>query len=190
MSIKRITIAIILLAILLGGFLYWDNRESRFLRNRINELELRLAKGNKADTFMIRDSIPVWKDKVIEVDKTDYKKQLADRELIKSLELRVSQVLAENRTLLRMHDAVNLLPSFGVKDSLLRYSDKWVSFSFDVRDSVLEYDVRDSVTTIISKEYKHKFLWFRWGTKGYQVFLISHNPKSRIEYNQFISVKE
>lgn len=38
------------------------------------------------------------------------------------------------------------------------------------------------------KTNKHKFLWWRWGTKGYQVQIVSFNPHSRINYSRYMEV--
>ena len=170
-----------------GGFLCWENRENRILKKEIRELNVRLAQADeKKDTFYIHDSIPVTKIKVVEVDKTDYKKQLADKETIKALGLRVSQLESENRTLLATKDTVYLSH---LNDSVYGYSDKWVTFRFLMKERVLDYSVRDSLSTFVAREYKHRFLWWRWGTKGYNVLIVSHNPRSRVEYSKYIKIK-
>lgn len=174
-------ILIILLSFLLSGC---NNRE---YKRQIRELQARLAQAEEhPDTFFIHDSIPVWKEKVVEVDRTDYKKLLADKELIKSLQLKVAQVEAENRMLLGAKDTVYLEKG---RDSVLRYTDKWADFAYYEDKKRLEYAVRDSITTFISREYKHRFLWWKWGTKGYNVYHVNHNPKGRIYYNKYIKVK-
>ena len=185
---------------MVGGFLCWDNRESRILKDEVRDLRLRLAESDqRADTFVLRDSVFVWKERVVEVDKTDYKQVLADKELIKALKLKVSQVEAENRLLLGTRDTVYLsayLPEDGQEvyggDSgrVLRYHDHWADFAYYEDRKRLEYSVRDSLTTYITREYKHKFLWWRWGTKGYNVYHVNHNPRSRVYYNKYIRVKE
>ncbi len=169
------------------GFFYWQQRENRALRSEVRDLQVQLAQSvQKVDTFYIRDSIPVWKERIVEVDRTDYKKQLADRELIKSLQLRIGQLESENRTLLCTRDTVVLEP---LNDSVLRYKDQWFDFSYDQNTRVLDCEVRDSLSTFVTREYKHRFLFFRWGTKGYNVYIVSHNPKCRVEYNKYIRVK-
>jgi hypothetical protein len=122
----------------------------------------------------------------VEVDRTDYKKLLADKQLIKDLGLKVSELESENRTLLSTRDTVVLNP---VNDSILAYSDKWFSFSYDLDSRVLDWEVRDSLTTYVSQEYRHRFLWWKWGRKGYRVTIVNHNPRSRIEYSKFIRIK-
>lgn len=170
------------------GFLCWDNRESRLLRSQVKDLELRLAEAElKPVVRYIHDSVPAFETKIVEVDKTDYKKQLADRELIKELKLKISQVEAENQLLLSTRDTVDMKP---VGDSTLRYMDEWAYFSYNLPDNRLYYAVRDSLTTFVTREYKHRFLWWRWGTKGYNVYVVSHNPHATVEYNKYIKVKK
>ena len=53
----------------------------------------------------------------------------------------------------------------------------------------LVYTVSDSVLTLVYREYKHKFLWWRWGTKGYKVKVVNFNPHATIRYNQYIKVE-
>ena len=163
-------------------------REKRAYEKQIRELEVRLAQADeKIDTFIIRDTIRVAQTKVVEVDKTDYKKLLADKELIKDLGLKVSELESENRTLLSTRDTVVLQP---VNDSVLAYKDKWFSFPYELNTRVLDWEVRDSLTTYVSQEYKHRFLWWKWGKKGYKVTIVNHNPKSKIEYSKFIKIKK
>lgn len=38
------------------------------------------------------------------------------------------------------------------------------------------------------KTNKHKFLWWRWGTKGYQVQIVNFNPHPRINYSRNVEV--
>lgn len=155
-------------------------------KEEIRELEVRLAQAKEnPDTFYIHDSIPVYRDKVVEVDKTDYKKVLADKKLIKELGLKVSQLESENQTLLNTKDTVYL---YKVNDSTMLYHDKWVRFEL-FGGRVLTYSVRDSLSTFVSREYKHRFLFWKWGTKGYKVSLVSHNPHAKVEYNKYIKIK-
>ena len=38
------------------------------------------------------------------------------------------------------------------------------------------------------KTNKHKFLWWRWGTKGYQVQIVNFNPHPRINYSRYVEI--
>lgn len=187
MSKKDIIFGLVIVALVVGVFTL-GNRERKEYERQIRELQVRLAEAEEhPDTFFIHDSIPVYRDKVVEVDKTDYKKLLADKELIKSLQLKVAQVEAENRMLMGTRDTVILEKG---RDSVLRYHDQWADFAYYEDKKRLEYAVRDSLTTYVTREYKHKFLWWKWGTKGYNVYHVNHNPNSRVYYNKYIRVKK
>jgi len=164
-------------------------KENRRLHDQVSQLQNTLAHstiGLQRDT--IRDSIPVVSQQAVVIDKTDYKKMEADRKLIEELKLKIGQVESENRTLLATQGQV-VFKTAADSDSILRYADRWCSFTYQVKPKMLSYNVRDSLTTIVSRIYKHKFLWWRWGTKGYQVHIINHNPNASVEYNRYIKVE-
>lgn len=163
------------------------NAKCRDLEFQVNDLSVQLAHSRVPmlrDT--IRDSILVVTTRVIEVDKSDYKKQLADKKLIKDLGLKVDQLLSENKMLRETRDTVFLK---AVNDSVCSYHDQWADFEYLINRQLLKYVVRDSFETLINRIYKHKLLWFRWGTKGYQVKHVNYNPNVDIKYDQYIMIK-
>lgn len=184
--------AAVAVVMVISSFAGWGSwkyyRMCNELQRDNRELRSMLAQANvEPEKIIIRDSIEVVKQKIVEVDKTDYKELLADKELIKELKLKIGQIEAENRTLSATIDSVLMEK---VNDSVFYYKDKWAEFEFLVTHHRLNYSVRDSITTVIAKEYKHRFLWWRWGTKGYDVYVVSHNPHARIEWNKHIKVKK
>lgn len=185
LSIETIIAGVLL--IMAAGFIFSFYNQRKALEREIEDLNVKLAKATEEPEVMyIHDSIPVYKYNIVEVDKTDYASQLADKQLIKDLKLKIKEIEAENRTLLSTRDTVVLNP---LNDSVFTYRDKWNRFSFELTSRVLDWEVRDSLTTYVSQEYRHHFLWWRWGKKGYKVTIVNHNPKSRIEYNKYIKVK-
>jgi len=134
----------------------------------------------------IRDSIPVVKQRVVEIDKTDYKQLEEDKKLLNDLNLRVDQLVSENKMLREARDSVKMK---AVNDSVFAYHDHWADFEYLTRQQLLKYAVRDSFVTNVSRIYKHKFLWWRWGTKGYQVHHVNFNPHVDIKYDQYIMIK-
>lgn len=70
----------------------------------------------------------------------------------------------------------------------LEYSDKWAKVTACFKDSTVMYAVRDSIATVVHRIPKRRFLWWSWGTKGYQVELINFNPRSEIDYSEFIQI--
>ena len=169
-------------------FVMFGQGKLRSLEKQNEELSLRLAYAEEHPVIRyIHDSIPVTEVRVVEVDRTDYKKQLADRELIKQLGIRIGELESENSQLLVNRDTVVLRPEVG--DSVLSYRDRWASFSFRVSEGELSYSVRDSLSTFVSCDYRHHFLWWYWGKRGYRVSVVSHNPHAVVEYEKYIKIR-
>lgn len=134
-----------------------------------------------AKESLVRDTLHASKT----VAQKLYREELAapSTSLIKDAGDRVTDVESLSTSASSIRDTIF------VGDSLcgtFRYKDSWVTI--DVRDSLLSYEVRDSLTTIVTTDYKHRFLWWKWGKRGYRVTVVSHNPHSRITYNDYITV--
>lgn len=118
------------------------------------------------------------------------KLHLADTRLIKALKVRIKDADAIHTVATTTADTVRIAPMGSEADSIFSYSDKWLSLRIDIPQRLCQYTAYDSITTVVSRIYKHKFLWWRWGTKGYQVQVVSHNPHSHIGYSRFIRVEK
>ena len=158
----------------------------RRLENENQELQVRLAHASipfKTDT--IRDSITVVVQQVVEVESKAMKEALAaDRQLISDLRLRIKELEALQQTAISISDSV---PARWLEpDSLFRYSDEWATVELHLKDSTFYYNIRDSLATIVNRVPRHKFLWLRWGTKGYEVCLVNFNPHAHVTYNRYI----
>ena len=164
-------------------------KENEELHQKVSQLQHTLAHSTIEmlhDT--IRDSIPIVTQQVVTIDKTDYKKLEADKELLKDLNLKYSQIESEMRVLLANQGKVTLQASTD-SDSVLRYKDRWCEFEYQVKPRDLSYKTFDSLVTLVDREYKHKFLWWRWGTKGYKVTHVNFNPNAEIKYSRYIKVE-
>ena len=111
----------------------------------------------------------------------------ADKELIKDLGLKVNQLVSENKMLREARDSVIMK---AVNDSVHAYHDRWVDFEYFTRQQLLKYAVRDSFVTEVARLYKHRFLFWRWGTKGYEVKIVNFNPHVDVKYNQHIMIRQ
>ena len=190
---KKRNIALLVVGMIAIGIMIREYHKmevaNRELKEKVGQLNYALSHSTIEllhDT--IRDSIPVASQPVVIIDKTDYKKMEADKQLIKDLGLKVSQIESEMRTLIANQGKVTLQASAD-SDSVLRYKDRWCEFEYLVRPRELEYKTYDSIITLVDREYKHKFLWWRWGTKGYKVTHINLNPNAEIKYSRYIKVE-
>ena len=133
----------------------------------------------------IRDSIPVVTQVVVEVVPKKLKEALAANEqLIKDLRLKVRQLEALQTTVVVTTDTVTAHHEQG--DSLFYYSDQWADLQLSLRDSTFYYNIRDSLATVVYREYRHHFLWWKWGTRGYRLKIVNFNPHARVTYNKYI----
>lgn len=140
----------------------------------------------KKDT--IRDTVEVVSQKVVEVEKIKEILSNDDKNLIEDLNLKVKELESMQKIGTMTHDTVYLERKDSASDSPLYYKDAWAEFEY--KDKRLRYNVKDSLSILVRKEFKHKFLWWKWGLKGYEVKAVNFNPHSTIRYNTFVKRKE
>jgi hypothetical protein len=177
-------LAILVISILSG--LYVDNKIS--VKNReIEHLKVDLAHAQiyqplQYDT--IRDSVLVPMAPVVTMSHSSFKK-IVDKQLLKDIGVKTGQISEQQNTEAVTADTVYLIKNV---DSIFVYQDKWASFQLTLKTNKLNYTIRDSITTIVYREYKHHFLFWKWGTKGYKVKVVNFNPHSTLLYNQYLKI--
>lgn len=155
-----------------------------FDRRQREESEAMQLKYSPAERDTIRDSVIVITQQVMQMDRSEYKLVAADRKLLQDMNLRLSQVAADHRMSMVTADTVKATR----RNSVFAYKDEWLSLRLDTADSMLTYKARDSLQCLVARQYKHKFLWWRWGTKSYGIKVINFNPHSTLLYNSYIQV--
>lgn len=181
--------AVLLILWLLSLWLMRADAES--MRQEKERLSVELAHVQIAPPIVhdtIRDTVPVSTAPVIVTERATYRKDIADKRLLRDINVSSGQVETQQVSGVRYSDSVTLSRK-GRWD--YQYADSWtrIDLHFNPPDTTLTYSVRDSLTTIVYREYKHRFLWWRWGTKGYKVKVVNFNPHATILYNQYIKVE-
>ncbi len=181
---------IVICALLLCAFLTERGRVSSLEKEK-ETLSVDLAHaeiGRTLTTDIIRDSVPASTAPVVQVKAETYKESLADKALLRDLGIKVAQVETQQVSGTVVHDTVRLQPD----GSSWAYRDRWAQFRLrmEPQDTTLAYSVRDSVTTVVYREYRHRFLWWRWGTKGYRVRIVNFNPHATLLYEQYVRVEK
>ena len=179
---KYLIIVILLLFISLGAL---------FNIYKVQKKELVIQKENNITlmtnikTSKIRDSLNVSEIGRLQLDKNqleEYKKN--SLELIKDLKLKPAQVkMITNTSIIRKDSIV-----FQLKDSCINHKTEWIDIHGCLGDT-LYINSTDSISQVIYKEYKHKFLWFKWGVKGFKQKIINYNPNSSIKYAEWIELR-
>lgn len=185
--------AVCILFLAMMGVSAIDECESKRMKKAQEEFDSALYSMSlqPVPVATLDDSSTVYAAQVATVSGSEIKK-LPSKALLRDISVKPSQVAAVDITASTMRDSVRMRPpdslllAHGEHPSTFSYRDKWVDFSFSLSDSVLRYSVRDSVTTVVVREYRHRFLWWRWGTKGYHVKVVNHNPHSTLLYKKFV----
>ena len=190
MRLKRDLFYFILLVIMLVCAAVLTSCD-RGLRKEIESLREELARQQQyvplqRDT--IRDSIEVVTQKVIEVEKIKEVLTDSDRALLKDIGMKAKDLESLQKTGLETRDRVTLSARDSSDNAPLYYKDAWAEFEY--QDKRLRYSVRDSLAIAVRREYKHRFLWWKWGVKGYEVKAVNFNPHSTIRYNTFVKRRE
>ena len=159
----------------------------RSLRRENERLRHELAMAQKyvplqRDT--IRDTVEVITQKVVEVENIKEVLSKEDKQLIKDLAMKVSELESLQKTGMETRDTVILVEKDSTDNSPLVYHDAWTDIEY--RDRRMVYAMRDSIAVAVKREYKHRFLWWRWKVKGYEVKVANFNPHATIRYNTYV----
>ena len=139
----------------------------------------------KDTVYLPGDTVEVSTSPVIMAElKTLRKQHLIDERIIKDLGLKLKQLDAVQTTVTETKDTARAEYCHNLK--IYSYDDRWSHLEFSLSDSTFYYNIRDSLATVVYHEYKHRFLWWRWGVKGYKVKILNFNPHSTIRYNQYV----
>lgn len=186
-----------LLALMLLGMLTSCNRE---LKREIELLREELARQQQyvpLNRDTIRDSVETITQKIVEVEKIKEVLTDEDRKLLKDAGIAAKELISLQKTgmvtsgdvMMSSRDTAAYSKDAAAESGdTLFYKDAWAEFEFYNRR--LRYSVRDSLAIAVKKEYKHRFLFLKWGTKGYQVKVMNFNPNATIKYNTFVKRKE
>ena len=159
----------------------------RALKKEIESLREELARQQQyvpLDRDTIRDSVEVITQHVREVEKIKEVLSKEDKQLIKDLGMKVKELESLQKTGMETRDTVILVEKDSTENSPLVYHDAWTDIEY--LDRKLTYAMRDSLAIALKREYKHRFLFIKWGTKGYDVKVVNFNPHSSVKYNTFV----
>ena len=170
--------------LLVTAFLSSCDRQLRKENERLREELAKQQQYVPLQRDTIRDSVKVITQKVREVEKIKEVLSKEDRQLIKDLGMKVKELESLQKTGMETRDTVILVEKDSTENSPLVYHDAWTDIEYLNRK--LTYAMRDSLAIALKREYKHRFLFLRWGTKGYDVKVVNFNPHSSVRYNTFV----
>lgn len=186
-KIQKITLAVSLIIFTVAACLSWaDGKDKEIARLKYELAHAQQFVPMEKDTvYLPGDTVEVSTSPVIMAElKTLRKQHLIDERMIKDLGLKLKQLDAVQTTVTETKDTARAEYCHNIK--VFSYNDRWSHLEFSLSDSTFYYNIRDSLATVVYHEYKHRFLWWRWGVKGYKVKVVNFNPHSTIRYNQYV----
>ena len=137
------------------------------------------------NNFKFRDSLNAVENGRLKLSISELKElREAYFKLIKELKLRPKDVETITKVKVVTRDSI----IFQLKDSCINYESEWTKVSGCIGDT-LSIETSDSIAFIAHKEYKHKFLFFRWGLDRAKVKIINFNPRSSVKSPEWIDLK-
>lgn len=177
-----IVIAVLITAVALISKLYYNSIKENGIISKNNITLL-----SKAKNYMFQDSLHVYEIGKLTLKNSELEQYREDdAKLIKDLKLKPAQINTIIKTKVERKDSIQFVLQ---KDSCLHYNSKWLQVNGCLGDT-LYVNSQDSIVQICYKEYKHKFLWFKWGTKGFKQKIINFNPNSQIKYSEWIELRK
>lgn len=189
----------IILIVLLAGALFITIRtasknKSKYQRER-NNVEALMTELEHERTKRGEDVTTIQE---LQLTVSEFKKLRAeDVKLIEELKIKPPQIKEVVKTVVET--------KIVYRDSLVQVSPgkyewnkdtKWwtvnqqIDFNENPPINNFKMTTRDSLTHVLYKVPKCKFLGIRFGTKGYEIKVINHNPDGTILYNSWINVSK
>lgn len=190
---QYVLIAILVGAVYASSKIAINNRQ-KYKREK-NNVEVLMSEIEHSRTKAGEDVATIGE---LQLTVEEFKKLRADdAKLIKELKIKASEVKEVVKTVVQTN--------IEYRDTLVYVSpnqftwDKktdwwWVNqkINFSVSPPTVDFKMgnKDSLTHVLYKVPKFKFLWWHLGTKGYKIKVVNHNPNSEITYSEWINVSK
>lgn len=154
----------------------------------------------------IRDTVVMVTQQVVEVENMKEVLTKDDRQLLKDMDAKIGAIESYQKIGMRTEAAVTLQPAEAPsrtegdgdaeekgpsrhQDSILTYHDAWMDLKYHQYKKDFVISFKDSLAISVEREYRKRFLWWKWGVKGYEVKAVSFSPYTTIRYNTFVKRK-
>lgn len=144
----------------------------------------------------IRDTVQMIVQPIVELEKVKEGLSKEDQQLLKDMNAKIQAIESYQKVSTLTEAEVTLTSSneaedkgSSQRDSVLVFKDAWLDLKYNTLNQNLLILLQDSLAIAVEKEYKRKFLWWKWGTKGYRVKAVSFCPYTTIRYNTYIKKK-
>lgn len=115
-----------------------------------------------------------------------------DLKVIESLKIKLKQVISVTNVGTSTEQTITTPTIHTDTAACFNYEDKYLKLSGCTKkdSTTVSYRTHDDLTIIPTFIPKHKFLWWTWGVRGVELNVISKNPNTSFNYNQYYEIKK
>ena len=181
-------IAILILAVIfLGRSLFALSADAERQRSNVEALR------DQQRIYKICDSINVAEINALRLDSKQYEKLISDKDK------QIQAIKSERKKDVEYYTSLNRIDTITIdntridtiylpNDTCVGFMDDYVTY-LHCKDETL-ITTNDTIKQIISKHYKHKFLWWKWKVDGFTQDVWSTNPHTNLHFEDFVRVEQ
>lgn len=198
---NKLTVWLLIALISMGAIILWQQKRIGKItdeRNKYQQNTYTLL--SDIEKLRTDSSMQAYQVQTLSLNIDEYKKyRAADAQIIESLKLKLKQVSAVSKQELEVNVPINTI----VKDSIIfvnnatdtiktiTYKDQYVTFDGNIQNDSLtaHFNVPVTISQVLYKVPKRKFLWWSWGCKAVKQVIITNNPYVQLNYSEYIEIK-
>lgn len=198
---NKLTVWLLIALISMGAIILWQQKRIGKItdeRNKYQQNTYTLL--SDIEKLRTDSSMQAYQVQILSLNIDEYKKyRAADAQIIESLKLKLKQVSAVSKQELEVNVPINTI----VKDSIIfvnnatdtiktiTYKDQYVTFDGNIQNDSLtaHFNVPVTISQVLYKVPKRKFLWWSWGCKAVKQVIITNNPYVQLNYSEYIEIK-
>ncbi|MBR1773893.1 MAG: hypothetical protein IJ759_00035 [Bacteroidales bacterium] len=197
--LKHISWYLIIILGAMFGVEYCTNKALKEDNERLKNNQISLTKD--IEGYRLKDSSFVAQIETLSVSKDEFMQVCSEQaEEIKALNIKLKRLQNVTTSILEHNYFIDTLRVYDsvIKDTFITdtmkcfdYSDSWIRFSGCFANETVfgsKIQTFDTLTTIVHKKYRKKFLFFHW-KPYYKVTLHSKNPYSVITRAEYVEIK-
>lgn len=201
MKISKTNIVLALVALCLSGVsIFQYNMLKKVKAERDTYQNNTYGLLAQIDTLRADSTMQAYQIQTLGLSVDEYKRYRAeDANIIKSLKVKLENVSAVSKHEMEMQASI----SAPIKtDTLIRNDTIYPSKTVQLHNNYIKFDgsihgdsltaninVPVTLTQIVHKIPKHKFLWWSWGCKAVKQIIVTDNPYLTIKYSEYIELK-
>ena len=182
-------------AVFLANFVFITRQNKKLEKENVRLVNNQHALLKSVESFRLKDSTQVTQIEILSISKNELEELCSEQtDEISALKLKLSRVKNYSQVSQQaeyiIHDTI--YDSVYNTDTLkcINFNNPYISLSGCMTNSQFNGIIQtfDTTVTVVHKEYRKRFLWFKW-KPYYKVTIHNKNPYSSLTNQNYIEVK-